>query len=133
MNLMGHRNERGATSVIQLVLIAPALLMMMMAIVQFGLLAHARNVAEQAAQEGAATARRFDGTEAGAEADALKYLTLLGPQTLQDRNVTVDRGAQSATVTISGKVLSLVPGLHLHVEESSTGPVERYVPPMEQP
>lgn len=132
MNLPG-RDERGATSVIQLVLIAPALLMMMMAIVQFGLLAHARNVAEQAAQEGAASARRFDGTEASAKADALKYLTLLGPQTLTDRDVVVNRGAQNATVTITGKVLTLVPGLDLHVQESSTGPVERYVPPVVQP
>ncbi len=132
MNLLG-RDERGATSVIQLVLIAPALLMMMMAIVQFGLLAHARNVAEQAAQEGAASARRFDGTEASAKADALKYLTLLGPQTLTDRDVVVNRGAQNATVTITGKVLTLVPGLDLHVQESSTGPVERYVPPVVRP
>lgn len=132
MNLPG-RDERGATSVIQLVLIAPALLMMMMAIVQFGLLAHARNVAEQAAQEGAASARRFDGTEASAKADALKYLTLLGPQTLTDRDVVVNRGAQNATVTITGKVLTLVPGLDLHVKESSTGPVERYVPPVVRP
>ena len=118
---------------IQLVLIAPALLMMMMAIVQFGLLAHARNVAEQAAQEGAASARRFDGTEASAKTDALKYLTLLGSQTLKDRDVVVNRGAQNATVTITGKVLTLVPGLDLHVQESSTGPVERYVPPVAQP
>lgn len=132
MNLPGH-DERGATSVIQLVLIAPALLMMMMAIVQFGLLAHARNVAEQAAQEGAASARRFDGTEASAKTDALKYLTLLGSQTLKDRDVVVNRGAQNATVTITGKVLTLVPGLDLHVQESSTGPVERYVPPVAQP
>ena len=132
MNLPG-RDERGATSVIQLVLIAPALLMMMMAIVQFGLLAHARNVAEQAAQEGAASARRFDGTEAGAKSDAMKYLTLLGPQTLKDRDVVVNRGTQNVTVTITGKVLTLVPGLDLHVKESSTGPVERYVPPVAQP
>ena len=132
MNLPG-RDERGATSVIQLVLIAPALLMMFMAIVQFGLLAHARNVAEQAAQEGAASARRFDGTEADAKTDALKYLTLLGPRTLQERDVVVNRGAQSATVTITGKVLTLVPGLNLQVRESSTGPVERYVPPVGQP
>lgn len=132
MRLPG-RDERGATSVIQLVLIFPALLMMLMSIIQFGLLAHARNVAEQAAQEGAATARRFDGTEAEAKADALTYLTLLGPQTLQDRGVTVNRGSQSATVTITGTVISLVPGVNLSVSESSTGPVERYVPPVVQP
>lgn len=118
---------------IQLVLVAPALLLMIMAIVQFGLLAHARNVAEQAAQEGAASARRFDGTQATGEAEALKYLTLLGPQTLQNRTAVATRGAQSASVTVTGDVLSLVPGLNLSVSETATGPIERYVPPVVQP
>ena len=60
-------HERGAASLAEVVLVAPALLFALMLIVQFGLLFHARNVAEQAAQEGAAAGRRFDGTEAGAE------------------------------------------------------------------
>ncbi|PVG82118.1 pilus assembly protein TadE [Nocardioides gansuensis] len=123
------RDQQGATSVIQLVLVAPALLAMIMAIVQFGLVAHARNVAEQAAQEGAATARRFDGTTAAAEADALKYLTLLGSHTLKNRTAVAHRGPESASVTVTGDVLSLLPGIKLHVEEAAAGPVERYVAP----
>ena len=67
----------------QMVLVAPALLFALMLIVQFGLLFHARNVAEQAAQEGAAAARRFDGTEAGAaEAGPASSWPTLGPETL---------------------------------------------------
>ena len=125
------RDERGASSVAEMVLVAPALLFALMLIVQFGLMFHARNVAEQAAQEGAATARQFDGTEAGAKTRTLEYLAALGPDTLQDRGVTVSRGAQTATVEVTGTVISVVPGLHLHVSESASGPVERYVPPQD--
>ena len=70
-------------------LVAPALLFALMLIVQFGLMFHARNVAEQAAQEGAAAARQFDGTEAGPRPGRSQYLSALGPETLQDRGVTV--------------------------------------------
>ena len=125
------RDERGASSVAEVVLVAPALLFALMLIVQFGLMFHARNVAEQAAQEGAATARQFDGSAAAAESRTLTFLAELGPDTLQDRDVTVSRTAQSATVGVTGTVISVVPGLHLKVSESATGPVEGYVPPLD--
>ena len=127
------RSERGASSVAEMVLVAPALLFALMLIVQFGLMFHARNVAENAAQEGAAAARSFDGTEVAAKDTTNEYLRALGTQTLKDRSVTVDRSPETATVTVTGTVISVVPGLHLHVEESASGPVERYVPPVEQP
>ena len=125
------RDEHGTASVAQVVLVAPALLFTLMLIVQFALMFHARNVAEQAAQEGAAAARRFDGTEAQAKNTTLEYLTALGTQTLKDRGVTVSRTGQSATVTVTGTVISLVPGVHVTVSESASGPVERYVPPVD--
>ena len=43
------RDERGAVSIVQVVLIAPALLLVLMFIVQFALVAHAQSVAEAAA------------------------------------------------------------------------------------
>ena len=127
------RSERGASSVAEMVLVAPALLFALMLIVQFGLMFHARNVAENAAQEGAAAARSFDGTDVAAKDTTNQYLQALGTQTLKDRSVTVDRSPETATVTVTGTVISVVPGLHLHVEESASGPVERYVPPVELP
>ena len=123
------RDESGASSVAEVVLIAPALLFALMLIVQFGLMFHARNIAEQAAQEGAAAARRFDGTAAGARSKTMQYLSALGPRTLQDRGVTAQRTGQTATVTVNGTVISVVPGLNLHVSETAAGPVERYVRP----
>jgi Flp pilus assembly protein TadG len=133
MNRDRLNDEAGAASLVQTVLVAPVLLFALMLIVQFGLMFHARNVAENAAQEGAAAARHFRGTEADGHARALKYLDVLGPKTLAGRKVTVNRTLQEATVTVSGTVISVVPGMHLQVTESAAGPVERYVPPVAQP
>ena len=121
-------NERGATSVVETVLVAPALLFALMLIVQFGLVFHAQNVAENAAQEGAAAARRFDGSQATAVSTTRTFLAELGPRMITDRTVTVDRGSETASVTVTGTVISLVPGFHLTVRETAAGPVERYVP-----
>lgn len=126
------RDERGAASLIQLVLVAPVLLLVLMFIVQFALVAHARSVVEAAAEQGSAVARRVDGTQAGAQAETIKYLDKLGPKMLTTRLVSANRTADTATVTVSGTVISLVPGVHLKVEETSSGPVERYVPAVEQ-
>jgi Flp pilus assembly protein TadG len=126
-----RRDQRGA-STLEMVLIAPVLIFALMAIVQFGLYFHAKNVAEQAAQEGAAAARAFDGTESSAQGVTEDYLTALGESTLQGRSVSVNRGPQSASVTVRGTALSLipVPGFNLQIEETASGPVERYVPPV---
>lgn len=126
------RDERGAASLIQLVLVAPVLLLVLMFIVQFALVAHARSVVEAAAEQGSAVARRADGTQAGAQAETVKYLDKLGPKMLMTRSVSANRTADTATVTVTGTVISLVPGVHPRVKETSSGPVERYVPPVEQ-
>jgi Flp pilus assembly protein TadG len=128
-----RREERGAASLAQVVLTAPALLFLLMLVVQFGLLFHARNVAEQAAQEGAAAARRFDGTQAEAREQALQLLANVGEGTLKNRAVTATRTGDNATVTVTGTVVAVVPGFSLQVSESASGPVEKYVPPVEDP
>lgn len=129
----GDHDERGAMSLAQVVITAPALLFLLMLIVQFGLMFHARNIAEQAAQEGAAAARRFDGTTAQGREKALQLLTAVGEGTLKNRDVTANRTADTATVTVTGTVVSVVPGFSLSVSESASGPVEKYVPPVDNP
>ena len=128
-----HRDERGSMSLAQVVITAPTLLFLLMLVVQFGLMFHARNVAEQAAQEGVAAARRFDGTAEQGRADALQLLTALGDGTLKDRDVRASRTSGTASVTVTGTVVAVVPGLALTVTESASGPVETYVPPEDTP
>lgn len=119
-------SERGALT-LEFVLSMPLLLLVLTGSVQVGLVAHAQNVARAAADEGAARARAFDGSAADGQERTEEYLSRLAKGMLPSRSVTVDRSPTSATVTVSGRVLSLVPGWHPTISESSTGPVERFV------
>jgi Flp pilus assembly protein TadG len=124
----GRRGEAGA-SVVETVLIAPALLVLLMLIVQFGLVAFAQSVARSAAEDGAAKARQFNGTTAAARATAYRELHDLGGGVVGHQSVSVTRSPTKATVTVTGTVLTLVPGFSFHLHEMSAGPVERFVPP----
>jgi len=123
-----QRSSEAGITTVEVVLTAPALLLMLMLVVQYGLVAHAQSVARSAAEEGAAQARRFDGTEAAAAARTNTYLDDLGPTIIQHRLVVAERTLTTATVSVDADVVSLVPGFSFEVHESASGPVERYVP-----
>jgi Flp pilus assembly protein TadG len=121
------QDERGS-ALVEAVLVFPALLLAVMLIVQFALYFHAQSVAAAAAQDAVTQARHNSGTEADARAAGYATLDELGPRLLTRREVTVERGTEEARVTVSATVASLVPGLHLRVEETAAGPVERFIP-----
>ncbi|GAA1754029.1 TadE family protein [Aeromicrobium alkaliterrae] len=122
-----QRDERG--SIAASVVISATMFLFVMAIIQVALVLHARNVAEGAAQEGVTTAAAFDGTEGSGHASATQALNTLGPATLTNRTVDVERTPTTVTVTVTGTALSFIPGISPKIVETSTGPVERYVPP----
>lgn len=113
----------------QAVLVFPALLFTVMLIIQFALYLHAQSIAEAAAQDGAAAARRADGSVGSGHAAVNRSLAAMGPRMLTEQSVTVDRSATVARVSVNGRVLALVPGVSLTVQETAEGPVERFVPP----
>ena len=121
------RDERGS-ALVEAVLVFPALLLAVMLIIQFALYFHAQSVAEAAAQDAVTHARHTQGTEAEARAAGYAALDQLGPRLLTRREVTVDRGPETARATVTATVASLVPGLHLRIEETAAGPVERFIP-----
>ena len=127
--MVRRRKDEQGISTIEVVLVMPAVFIILMLVIQVALAAHARSVAQAAAQEGAADARHFDGSSAQAWTTTNKYLDDLGPRIVQHRNVNVQRTRNSATVTVTGTVMSLVPWIKLSIRETSSGPVERYVPP----
>lgn len=98
-----------------------------MLIVQFALYLHAQSIAEAAAQDGAAAARRADGSAASGRAAVNQSLGAMGPGMLTGRSVSVARSATVARVSVDGQVLALVPGIRLTVHETAEGPVERFV------
>ncbi|MEG9227294.1 TadE/TadG family type IV pilus assembly protein [Aeromicrobium sp. Sec7.5] len=122
-----RRDERG--EIATTLLVAPTLFLLIMTVFQFALIAHARNVAEAAAQEAVASASTFDGTAADGQASATAALDTLGPRMLTNRTVDVDRSATTVTVSVTGTPLSFIPFLKPTIVETSTGPIERYVAP----
>ena len=117
--------ERGSASM-QMVVLLPVLFSIMFLGLQAALFYHARTVAIAAAQEGA----RAAGAEAGSTADGIAaahaFITAAGgSDVLETVSVSGSRGAQTATVTVRGTALSVIPGWRPAVAQSATVPVER--------
>lgn len=105
----------------------PVILLFLMLTVQFALIAHAQSGAQAAAEEGAGQARAYNGSVSTAEARAERYLSELGRSMFTSTSVSASRTAETATVTVSGSVVRLVPLVPVEISRSSTGPVERFV------
>ena len=129
------RADRGVSTV-ELAVLAPALLLLCMLIVQFGLWFNARQAALAAAQAGAAVARQDAATDPGwqtaAQTAATKYYQELNTKLLGKLNATAwGNRATNVYVTVSGPLgYSVFPffGLHLTVSATAGGPVECFRP-----
>ncbi|GGM81148.1 hypothetical protein GCM10012275_59760 [Longimycelium tulufanense] len=122
------RNERGSVTA-ELVLAAPALLLLLLLVAQFALWAHATHVAQTAASQALSAARVQDGSSGDGHARATAVLAQLGAGPLRDPHVAVTRGPEQSTVEISGHVTPVVPFLNLPVRARAVGPSERFVEP----
>lgn len=119
------RNERGSVTV-QMVILMPALFSVMFLGLQGALYYHARTVALAAAQEGAREAGSEHGTRETGVATANTFLTDAGGTDVMTATaVSGSRTATTATITVTGKSLSVVPGWHVTVTQSASVPVER--------
>jgi Flp pilus assembly protein TadG len=120
-----RRGDEGST-VVEAVLLVPVLMVVLLLVIQCALWAHAAQVAQLAASEGDQVARaQGGGTIAGAtEARSVTD----GPGSdLQASSVTVDVMADDvARVTVTGRALSIVPGLSLHVSSVEIGPIQEF-------
>lgn len=124
-----RRTDRGSASV-ELVILLPALFAVMFLGMQASLFFHARTVAIAAAQEGA----RAAGGERGREADGLIAATTFvaeagGDNVLRRVTSTAVRTQTTATVTVEGVSLSVIPGWEPVVRQSATFVVERLTTP----
>jgi Flp pilus assembly protein TadG len=114
---------RGATTV-ELVIATPLMLLLLMLVVQFAVWAHAEHVAQAAANTGVQTARAYRATPDQGRADAVTVLANSAGTVLTGVQVTAGRDATTATVTVIGQAMTVVPGLHLPVRASVTAPRE---------
>ncbi len=118
--------DRGSTS-LQLVIVFPAVLALIFGGVQTALYFYARNVAIAAAQEGARAAGAQTGSAGAGTAAAADFIARAGgPDALPASSVSGSRSATTATVTVRGRSLSLVPGYAgIDITQSASVPVER--------
>jgi len=124
----GRRDERGE-AVTEMVILVPALLLLIMLVVQFGLWYHAQHVVQAAAQEGARAARAEGATpEEGAER-ASAFLSSVGGEAVQNAEVDAARTGDVVTVRVSARAPAVVPGLRLDVAAAATSPAEEFRAP----
>jgi Flp pilus assembly protein TadG len=122
------RDESGSAAT-ELVIIMPAVMLLIMLVVQFALYYHGANVATAAAQD-AVRAARVEAGSIGAgrnRADAL--LARSGSGTLEGAQVVVSRDGRRLHVEVTGEVASVIPGVHLHITRDADGPIEQFLPP----
>lgn len=132
------RSDRGSTAV-ELAVLAPAFLMVIMLIIQFGLWFDARQVALASAQAGARVAREEFATTpnwgSDASGTATRYYRALNTHLLGGLTATAvtgtDGGTQVVGVTVSGPLGYSVFGWFgstWTITETVTGPVECFHP-----
>jgi Flp pilus assembly protein TadG len=122
---MAAGRERGSSS-IQMVILMPALFSIMFLGMQGALYYHARTVAIAAAQEGARAAGSQNGTAAEGVSAASSFVSDAGGRNvLPGAHMTGGRSATTATMTVIGTSLSVIPGWSPAVSQSASVPVER--------
>ncbi|MGH9244751.1 MAG: TadE/TadG family type IV pilus assembly protein [Acidimicrobiales bacterium] len=114
----------------EMAIITPALLLMITALVQFGLWYHAKNLVNAASQEGARAYRIEGGTFGDARRVADAFLDRTNHGVLNGVEITaggIPGDADNVGVEVFGRVISVMPiDLNLEVIGSSSGPRERF-------
>ena len=123
-----RRPDEAGTVTIEWVIVFPVMFLAILLSIQAGLWAHARNVATAAAQEGARAARAEDGSAPAGQDRARALVANTGGQVLLSPKVVASRGADVATVEVSGHAASVFPGISLPVRATASGVVERFRP-----
>lgn len=117
------RDERGSASV-QLVMILPVMLSLVWAAVGAAMFFYGRAAAIAAAQAGATAAAAEGGTVQQCHTAAAALAGKVG-DAIRDISITCNRSPTTATVTVSGTTLSLLPGWSPTVTQTAIAPVER--------
>jgi Flp pilus assembly protein TadG len=127
---MARRTDRGA-STLELALLTPILLLVILFVVQFAMVYHARHVALAAAQSAARVAReqRTGDWMSAARTEAYSYVDKIGPQLLTGVRPSMREDQNNNRwVTVGGDAVEVVPFMRFHVSERSGGPVECFRP-----
>ena len=121
------RLDRGSTTVEMVGYFA-----VMLAALLLGVQAAAWGLAElscrYAAYHAAQTSRVLGGTADAGQTDAGTVLTAIDGNLVTDPHISTSRGPTTATVTVSGTAVQVIPFLHLPVQATVTAPTENLNP-----
>jgi len=125
--------DRGSAA-LEMSFIAPVFLLLVFFGIQTGLWAYGRSVALASAREGVAQLRVLSDEQQRRAAQPVvvehveSFATAIGRESLLDPRADVgwDAGGDRVRVTVTGSVISLVPGLDLTTTQTAGGPVERF-------
>jgi hypothetical protein len=114
--------------------IAPGLIFLIFFSIQGALFFYGRSVAIQSAREGVSQLRlaqdraTYDDIRAGVKGNTERFATAVGREALIDPLATPSYDEEQGRVRmkVQGRVISLLPWLHLTVTEEAEGPVERF-------
>jgi Flp pilus assembly protein TadG len=115
-------------SVLEAAITLPVVILLLMMIVQWAIVWHTRNIANAAAQEALRSAEQYSSTAAAGQADGDTFIAQVAPHVLPTGCVKVQRDATTLTVTVHCKItMSVVPFGTYWVDDTISGPIERYV------
>ncbi|WP_405428376.1 TadE/TadG family type IV pilus assembly protein [Micromonospora sp. NBC_00617] len=128
--LVAGDRERGANPV-ELAVVMPLILVLLFASLQVSAVFLARSTALNAAQSGVNAQRLYNAREGAGKASATRFLSatggwLLGWERTGPTCVTTD---VEVTCTVTGRSLSVVPGVDFAVQQTAHGTVERVTAP----
>lgn len=112
---------------LEIVIAFPVAMLGVLLCINAALWYHARDIALAAAQEGVRTGRAYHASPAQGSTTAIAFARTTGQGLLLDPSADTN-GTTSTTVVVHvrGRAVSLIPGLHLSVDQVARGPVERF-------
>ncbi|WP_335988488.1 TadE/TadG family type IV pilus assembly protein [Glycomyces sp. MUSA5-2] len=126
--LMGRSAIDRGSATAEAVIATPLLLLLVLAIIQAGIIWHARHMAQAAAGEAMEAARVALASGGDGAAAATASLGRNASGVLEDPSVSVDRGAETITVTVTGTPTQIIPLWEATVEVTVAGAVEHIEP-----
>ncbi|WP_176738557.1 TadE family protein [Micromonospora pallida] len=124
--LVSDGPDRGANPV-ELAVVMPAVLLLLFGSIQVAAGFLARSTALHAAQSGV-NAQRVHQAPAGVGVERANAFLSAAGDWLADPKPSCTATATEVTCTVTGKSLSLVPGVRLTVSQTAHGTVERWTP-----
>lgn len=119
--------DRGSTPV-EFAIVASSMLILAFAVVQAGLVYYAHSLALGAATQGVNAARGYQSSAGAGASHARQFLSRAGAGLL-NQQVSATRSGTQATVVVTGRAVSVLPGLTFTVTKTAHGPVERVTQP----